>query len=647
MRKNNGKLILGIIIALVICVLTGIFAPGMAAGVSMDEEFGSGHELVYTVDSTDEAVIKANADILARRLESAGATSVTKTIEGNKVTLRAVGLSDIDSIKSLMTRTGSISFRNSANELLMGDEALDPEEKLGYVIDANNNSFLVINVKDGDAFYAKTAALALASNKLMVVWCDYQEGQDYATEAAKATPAFIGAANVTSGFRDSCYVSTHMNRDNASVIVNLINNGPLTDAVTEVSCTEFAGVHAPAAAWAGILAGAGILAVLAIIRYGVAGIIAAILLAGYVVSYFRTTALAGSVFNSELLLTFGMSLGLGCFLADRILNGARKEMLKGRNLTASYQTAFSNCYITTWETAIAEIIVGTVGYVLAGDAARGITAGAITGGVCNLVFAAFLLKIVLMAFVESGHLNRNSFGIKDSDVPDVQKGESYQIKEKTYDYAAIIGNRVFTYIILALGAGGLIMILSKGGKSGLYLSGAIILNVVLTCIYSLIRHKNVSAGLLSAAVLAGGFVSLLVAVVLGNSNAVSISCLAVILPLAIVALGDLKEAYRPVSREKMNQEKLARVVNSALNRDNNAITIMAIAAVVTTVFGSYFSGIGACIYVIICICCGGLLTAALWMTDTLASSGKHPTRKKKNNRKEIRENTIFGLNEVK
>ncbi len=640
MRKNSSKLILAVIGAILICCLCGFFGTSLKAQLNLDGEYGKGYQLVYKVDSSEELTTKKAAEVLEKRLFGFGASSVTSSVEGNVITLQATGLSadKIEQIRTDLTATGEVTLRNSANELLMnGADVLAENALLSVMKDTNDAVYYVLNVADGDAFYKATATLALQTNKLMVVWMDYQEGQDYTAEAAKSAPGYLAAAAVSSGMRESCYMVSAKNYDDSIRYAVIVNGGILPAKVTE---TSFAAVEPKSSLSSALLTIVCPLALALgymIARYGAAGIVSTLMMAGYGVAFFKMTQLSNVLFNSDLVAVFAISVALGLLLTVIVYEKSRKELLRGRNLSASYTAAYQSQSISNWESAIIMIVTGGIGVLLLKDTARSMAIAAALGGVCNLVFMVIWNKLMLMDLIESGYISKNSFGVKESELPDVEKGESYQEKVTASPLRMLVANKACNYLFYALAVGGCIMAFTSGNSWMIILTAAIA--VILAGCYGYFRYRKISAIAIAAAGCTAAFGSLLVTGLLSHADGQSLACCSVALGCAILMLNELKTAFRPISREKLNQEKMDRVIDTALNN----LTIACCIALVGSLSGIKPAGI---ILAVLAIASAIAVSGSLWVNMTRTNSDRKPA-KRKNNRKELKERTIFGLNEVK
>ena len=106
-------------------------------------------------------------------------------------------------------------------------------------------------------------------------------------------------------------------------------------------------------------------------------------------------------------------------------------------------------------------------------------------------------------------------------------------------------------------------------------------------------------------------------------------------------LNELKNNYRVISREKITEEKLNRVVNESINSLNVALNIGFTAALA---FDTITRQIDITEFLwLIPVFVAIVILTSLWLNETRKGNRKNRTRK--SNKKELKENTIFGINE--
>lgn len=641
MRKNSGKLTMALL-GLVLALLVGVFAgKDLIKESYYDSEMADGYKVVYEVASADPAIVSKDAEIIARRFRLLGASAVKTSIDGSTITAVVTGLSDIETKKTLMTRTGILSFRNSKDEMLMDGSVLADEMPLSVTTNGES-TYIQIKVKDKVTFKEKTQQLTGETDKMMVLWVDYADGQSYEAESKKNIPAYLGAATVSAAIDSDCYITTHHSAAETKELVALVSSGMLQASITEKSFEPVEaenGKNAAGSAYWGIVIAAVIVCALLAFIYGVPGIVTGVMSLGYAAAFFKSNQLLGVVFNSKAIALFAMSIATGMMITVNAYEKARKEMLKGRNAVASYDDAFKSVRKASWEAAIAQIVIGLVitlfyrGTML--QEASCITAG----GVCNLLFFILLNNKIVRDLNESNYLNKSLYRISEKDLPDVEKGETYEKQTTRYDISKYLNNKIALIIAVLLAACGCVVAVLHL-EAGVPTLIAACVSAVLAALYAFWQYRRDVASITLAA-LAGFLAAAGASTLLLKGFSTGLMGMACAAAVIFLYLNELKNNYRVISREKINEEKLNRVVNESINSLNVALNIGFTAALA---FDTITRQIDITEFLwLIPVFVAIVILTSLWLNETRKGNRKNRTRK--SNKKELKENTIFGINE--
>ena len=648
MRKNNGKLLLaliGVVLALIISVFGG---KGLINDSYYDSELSDGYKVVYTVDSTDAAVVKQTADVIARRFKLLGAASAETTVEGSEITAIVTGFESLDTISPLMLKTGELSFRNSDDELVMDASVLDADAPL-TVTTNENSTYIQIKVKDTETFAAKTKEIALTTSKMMVLWVDFVEGtSSYSAESTKNIPAYLGAATVTSGINSDCYITTHHSVDSAKEMVAIVCSGKLPASVSEKSAEAVSaryGKNAAKNAYLGIVVSLAILLVDLVRRYGVAGCATGLLAFAYSGVYFKSAQLLGVVFNKGLISAFAVSLAIGILMATVSLSKARLEMLKGRNAVSAYEDAFKASVKSDWEASVAQIVIGLVVTLLYRKSLLSFAAGITAGGICNAIFFALWNRMMIRDINESNYFGIKAYMIKESELPDVKKGENYvPTNEKKFNYSAILTNKAGLAVALVLACGGAILLVVNSA-AGLKVLVVGCIALVLSLLYAAWQYpkyvKSFMAGCVS--LLASGAIAYLYLMKMTDANAgqalVGMACG---VASGFIYFNELRSNYRSIAREKINDEKISNVINDSCQALGYPLLMGLGLTLIIAVLSRTNSYASTLLFVVSVF---AELTVFTYFWIASVKLGNKGNKAKKTNKKELRENTIFGINE--
>lgn len=666
MKKDNKKLTAAVLEILLAAALTVLSAVGLKAKLNLDTQFGDGDEIVYSVDSTDEAVVRQVSEVLVRRARAFGATGWSVSVEGSTIVLRVAGIEDIDTFRSYSVRTGALTFRNPSDELLMDASVLDADEPLKVAEDSEGSVTLTINVADGDTFGSETLAVAVLSDPTMVLWVDFAEGSDsYESESAKGVPSYLAAARVTSAISGTCYITTHHSLEDAKHMAAIVNSGALPAAVSEASyaaVTAEAGEGALDQVVICLIVSVVLLAAVMISRCGVVpGLVAGGLSALYSAAYFRATELLGLTFNGLLIGIYAIFLGFGIYLTAHTDNLFRDSVQRGRNLTVSIDEAWQQTYRSQWE-AMAVMLVGILLAMTAyGSEFYVYTQAALIGIGLDLLVFVVLNKLLSTALFGSNAIaNKALYGVKVDQIPDVEKGESYQQPEvKDQGYGALVAGKMPTILFSLLSAGGIVAVFTMDAANRQLAYHTLILAAVILAadlIYTLIVYRSLYLTVFlipAAAALATGILIVTLFKDAGGTVALGLALVGLVLELGqmLTVYHTFDQAYRQIARQKLTKEKMKALVERTLSGLQGEHTIGLIALflpliLMTLFLNVYLPASGVCLFLyLFTFYAAGWLGVKLWAGAVVKSHGRRGGKGRRTT--EIHERTIYGMNEMK
>lgn len=657
MKKNGQRLILfvlGVVLALFLSIFYG---PKAKARQKVSLDFNGGYQLVYNVNSSDEAVVKQAAEILNKRILNYGASDSEYAIDGSKITISFTGVEDVEAMRANITRKGELTIRNSDDELVMDASVLNSAAPITLTKNGEDN-VIVLNVKDTDTFYEKTANQAAAANKYLVIWVDFREGIDkYSEESSKTDPSYLAAATVSSGIQGSCYITTHHKFEDAFKQVVLAFSGALPAEVSEVSCSEITARHAAFdSVWKAVIigslaAGGGLVGL-----FGLAGCTVMLMMLLNAVAFFGFTALLGIKADSFLLAGYTLSTLIALIITYPVLKEFKLNLLRGRNLQTALDNALANNKRAVWEAVITQIALGGLGMLIFRNALLSSAGAVLIGGICNLLLFVLWNRTMLKDMIGSGYCsNLKLYRVDPAGLPDVEKGESYVEKPcaVSINFGSLLKGNI-PYIIFAVSLAALLLV------SGHAESGAVWKALLLGCIfiaiaavYVLFAYKD-RYGAMPLMICFDLMVGVLAAVIAGKGFAgIALCGVALSAALLFILIGRCRTDFRRISREKVNEEKLNKFVNTLLNSFTEDYCYPAVMFAVLALAIGIFCGNFKVSAVALLIAVGALVTSVvlaskMWYEAVKKNMDRKPKKgNKKKGKKERSETVIFGLNEVK
>jgi SecD/SecF fusion protein len=464
MKKNSRLIIFGLTVLVLLATIIG-FYPNIQNGMTLGLDLQGGFEIVYEVSPLKEGTelpdMGAITQSISKRIDVLGVNEPDISIEGdNRIRIQLAGVKDQAEARQIISTTANLTFRDVNDNLLAEADILTE----GGASLAYENGFVVVSLKinDTDKFFELTSNVSkmLSGNNIIVTWLDFEEGVDsYKVEVAKDNPKYISAASVNQGISGDAIIKGSFTDEEARQLANLINSGSLPVKMTEiysnVVSAEF-GLNAfSVTVFAGLLGVLGV-ALFMILVYRLPGIVSAIMLMLYIFVTMLIYNSMGGVFTlpgiAALVLGVGMTVDANVITFERI----KDELLLGRSLRVSYEEGHHLAWRTIFDSQFTTFISAFLMYLYGTGAVKGFATMLMVTIFSTLFINVFFVKFLLGLLVKSGKFDnkKHYFGVRNEDVPDVNKGE-----EKRYfglfvniDFIKISRNFIYgSIVILSVG----------------------------------------------------------------------------------------------------------------------------------------------------------------------------------------------------
>lgn len=464
-KKKGGLGLFWTVLAIIVVLIASTFNV-IKSHLNLGLDLRGGFEILYQVEplTEDENVdITAVVNSISKRINVLGVSEPSITVEGDdRVRVQLAGISDQESAREMIGTTANLTFRDVDDNLLADSSVL--EEGGASLSFQDGKPVVSLKIADDAKFGEITKQMAAKSNgeNMMAIWLDWQEGDSYKAEAAKAAkgeePKYISAASVTSQITGDCIISGNFTEEEAKTLANLINSGSLPVKMTEISSdvvsAEFGEDALQKTALAGVIGIALVMAFM-IYQYRVPGVLSCIMLALYIWAVFFMYSLMGATFTlsgiGALVLGVGMTVDANIINYERI----RQELYKGRSIrnavAKGQQLSFSAVFDAQFTTLIAALIM----YIWGTGAVKGFATMLIITVIMTLLinvgFSKWLLNTVVNSGVADGKLGW--FHVKKEQVPNIAKGEKqFYTGTKKFNYAGG-AKYMITIAIAILGLG--------------------------------------------------------------------------------------------------------------------------------------------------------------------------------------------------
>jgi SecD/SecF fusion protein len=448
-KIKKGKLAwLAVIIAAIAVVIASTYSS-IASHLNLGLDLKGGFEILYQVEPLNEGGtvdMTAVVNSISKRINVLGVSEPSISVEGtDRIRVQLAGVADQDAAREMIGTTANLTFRDvDDNELADSSILSEGGASLGY--DSNGLPVVSLKIADQTKFASITSTIAAKTTgeNIMVIWLDYQDGDSYQTEAAKAanggTANYISAATVSSSISGDCQISGNFTETEAKTLANLINSGSLPVKMTELSSNvvsaQFGMDALNRTALAGIIGIIGVM-IYMILKYRMPGIISALMLVAYIWCVFGLYSIMGAVFTlsaiGALVLGVGMTVDVNIINFERI----RQELFQGRSVRTAViegqQLSLSAIFDAQFTTLISALIM----YIWGNGTVKGFATMLIITVIMTLVLNVALSKLLLSLIVDSGICDNKPewFGVKKNQIPDVSKGESqFYSDTKKFDY---------------------------------------------------------------------------------------------------------------------------------------------------------------------------------------------------------------------
>lgn len=482
--KQNKKGNIGIFFLVVaaIAILVGTTFNAIKNNLNLGLDLQGGFEILYEAtplkgDSSD-VDMTAVTNSISKRINVLGVSEPEIVVEGsNRVRVQLAGISDQESARNMIGTTANLTFRDT-DDVEVADSSILVEggASLAY---QDGLPIVSLQIADQSKFgeITKDISSRTSGSNIMIIWLDWEEGDTYKAEAAKANqgeePKYISAATVRSQINGNCIIEGNFSEEEARTLANLINSGSLPVKLTEISSNvvsaEYGADALAKTATAGMI-GVALVMVFMIFMFRLPGIVSAIMLVFYIWAVFGIYSLMGAVFTlsgiGALVLGVGMTVDANIINYERI----KQELYKGRSVRAAVSEGQKQSFSAVFDAQFTTLIAALIMYIWGNGAVKGFATMLIITVVMTLLlnvgFSRWLLNLLVSAGIADG--KPGLFNVKDSQVPDVSKGQSqFYTGTNQFDYAGNAKWNIRASLIIAAIA--LIMgFVNMGGGRGFF-----------------------------------------------------------------------------------------------------------------------------------------------------------------------------------
>lgn len=430
MIKKN-RLISFAIILVTLAVVIGLTVFDTAGNLKLGLDLQGGVEILYEVEPIDDeqeinlTVLEATVQSLRQRVDVLGVNEPNFTIEEpNRIRVQLAGIDNEEEARELLATSARLSFRDTeGTEYLDGSDLVEGGARQDY--DPTSNQAIVsLQLKSGQQFGDATRTILEDPDlpNILVIWLDYEEGDDFYVEAEKSNPKFISAPMIRQVLNETnVQIDGNFTVQSAQQLADILNAGSLPVNLVEEYSTSVSAQFGLDALSETVFAGAlGILLIFIfmIIIYRFPGFISAVTLSLYVYLVILVFGWMNGVLTlpgiAALILGVGMAVDANIITYERM----KEELILGKSVTAAFEAANKNSLTSIIDANLTTLIAAGVLFAFGTSSVKGFATLLIVSIVLSLFTSVYVSRFLLGLWVKSRFLNdRYSwFGLKKSSI---------------------------------------------------------------------------------------------------------------------------------------------------------------------------------------------------------------------------------------
>ena len=457
-EKSGFKLATVLVSVLTVACFATVSIPFIFNSITKGLDLAGGFEILYKVTSADDKTKKLTKEDLesayktmVRRIDKLGVSEPEISIEGNdKIRVKLAGVKNPDEARDYITVTGELTFRDSSDNKLM-DKSVISGAKVSA--DSDGNPAILLNVKDKDLFYETTNKISQTSDKLIVIWLDYDKssGDSYITSKDKCgdfedenTVKCLSAATVKEGFSSNVIIQGNFTYDQAKTLVDLINSGSSNVKYEEISSktvtAEF-GTNSLYKTEIASIIGVAAIIVFMICFYRFSGLISSLSILIYTSLVFLVFYLIDGVLTltgiGALVLGIGMAVDACVITNERI----KEELRKGKSLKTAFINGNKESFSSIFDSNVTTLIIALILFAFGESSVKGFA----TMLIINLIMT-MLIIVIINRFITKLFVNTKFFDNKTKAF--VNYDPNKEVKKSKFNFATNFKSHFIAPIIV-------------------------------------------------------------------------------------------------------------------------------------------------------------------------------------------------------
>lgn len=460
--KKSRLTIFGITVIAIMAIIVAFFGD-IRDNMRLGLDLKGGFEILYEVTPLSEndelPSMEAVVRSISKRVNTLGVNEPVIQVEGdNRIRVQLADVHDPEAARRMISSTANLTFRDVDDKLLM-DATVLQEGSASLAYDEYGRAKVSLKLADQSVFRDVTATISQRSSgqNLIVAWLDFDEATDsYAKQSASEDPKYISAATVSQTIDSpNVEISGNFSEDEARELADLINSGSLPVKMNEVYSNAVSADYGVDAFSKTMLAGGiGIVLIMLfmIAYYRLPGVISAITIAAYVFIVFLIYNAMGAVFTLSGIAALVLGVGMACDSNILTFERIKDAMYSGRSIKTAFYEGSSKSFTTILDAQLTTFISALILYMFGTGSVKGFATMLIISVFTTMIVIVFVAKFLLKMLVESGMCDGKYawFAVKQSDVPDVMKGEERRQYGRFAQFDFVAKAKYFIYTSLAI-----------------------------------------------------------------------------------------------------------------------------------------------------------------------------------------------------
>lgn len=465
MKKSRLVIFAITVIAILAMIVTffGDIRDNMRLGLDLKGGFEILYEVTPLNEGEDLPSMNAVVRSISKRVNTLGVNEPVIQVEGdNRIRVQLADVHDPEAARRMISSTANLTFRDVNDNLLM-DASVLQEGSATLAYDQYGRAKVSLKLSDQEKFREVTADISQrgSGSNLIVAWLDFDEANDsYKKESGSETPKYVSAATVSTTI-DSANVeiSGNFSEEEAKELADLINSGSLPVKMNEVYSNAVSADYGVDAFSKTMMAGAigvALIMLFMIAYYRLPGLVSAVTIAAYVFIVFLIYNAIGAVFTLSGIAALVLGVGMACDSNILTFERIKDAMYSGRSVKTAFYEGSSKSFTTILDAQLTTFISALILYMFGTGSVKGFATMLIISVITTMIVIVFVAKFLLKLLVDSGMCDGKYawFAVKQSDVPDVAKGEERRQYGRfaQFDFVGKAKYFIYTSItILALG----------------------------------------------------------------------------------------------------------------------------------------------------------------------------------------------------